>query len=148
MKKILISLLMLTISIVGFANLPEKNPSNDEPKGIEFFNGSWDEALALAKAENKPIFLDISTAWCGYCKRMKAKTYTDTNVGAHYNNNFINVSVDAEKGEGIELKKKYGVTGYPSFVFLNSDGSLATKTSGYRSAEDFLKLANSISFNK
>ena len=63
MKKILISLLMLTISIVGFANSPEKNPSNDEPKGVEFFSGSWEEALALAKAEKWIYIINSVFRW-------------------------------------------------------------------------------------
>ena len=61
----------------------------------------------------------------------------------YYNSTFINISVDAEKGKGIELARKYGVKGYPTFVFINPDGSLTKKTSGYRSPENFLELGKS-----
>lgn len=114
---------------------------NIETDRIQFTSASWNEILATAKKENKPIFLDISASWCVYCKRMKAKVFTEPEVAKLYNSTFINVSVDGEKGEGIQLAKKYGVKGYPTFVFLNPDGSLSFQTSGYHNKEKFLKLA-------
>jgi len=108
--------------------------------GIQFNSETWNQVLALAKKENKPIFLDVSASWCGYCKRMKSNVYTDVEVANYYNSSFINVSVDAEKGEGIQLAQKYGVKGYPTFIFINPDGSVATQSSGYQDKNDFLNL--------
>ena len=120
------------------------SPDNENPAAsgseIQFKSGTWKDILALAKKENKPIFLDISASWCGYCKRMKANVFTDIEVGKLYNSTFINVAVDGEKGDGVELAKKYGVKGYPTFVFLNPDRSLAYQTSGYHDSNKFLKL--------
>jgi len=119
-------------------------PGNENDGGnvsvIQFKSGSWNEILAQAQKENKPIFLDISASWCGHCKRMKANVFTDVEVARYYNSTFINVSVDGEKGEGVILAKKYGVKGYPTFVFLNPDGSFAYQTSGYHNQEKFLEL--------
>jgi len=129
------------IMIVLLAFQPhETGKESNDASGIQFKTDTWNEILALAKKENKPIFLDISASWCGYCKRMKANVFTDTEVGKYYNTAFFNVSVDGEKGEGIELAKKYGVKGYPTFVFLTPDGSLAHQTSGYHNPEKFLEL--------
>lgn len=124
-----------------------RNTGNENPnvKGILFNTGTWKEVLAQAKKENKPVFLDISASWCGYCKKMKANVFTDTQVSNYFNSNFINVAVDGEKGEGVELASKYGVRGYPTFVFINPDGSLAKQTSGYQNSQDFLDFAKSIS---
>jgi len=108
---------------------------------IQFNTASWNEILASAKEENKPVFLDISASWCGYCKRMKSKVYTEPEVAKLYNATFINVSVDGENGEGIQLAKKYGVKGYPTFVFLNPDGNISYQTSGFHNKEQFLELA-------
>ncbi|MDD4991144.1 MAG: thioredoxin family protein [Paludibacter sp.] len=106
--------------------------------GIQFQSGSWTQVLALAKKENKPIFLDVSASWCGYCKRMKSTVFTDADVAKYYNSTFINVSVDPEQGEGIQLAKRYEVTGYPTYIFINPDGSVATQSGGYQDKEEFL----------
>ncbi|MBW6489945.1 MAG: thioredoxin family protein [Lentimicrobium sp.] len=136
---------ILITSIIAFVIATAFIPGNpdlgsDELK-INFHTGTWNEALQLAQQQNKPVFLDLSTSWCGYCKRMKANVYTDASVADYYNSTFINVSLDAEKGEGIQLARKYGVRGYPTFVFLNPDGSLAKQSSGYRNPEQFIALA-------
>ncbi len=65
-------------------------------------------------------------------------------VAKYYNSTFINISVDAEKGKGIELARKYGVKGYPTLVFINPDGSLTKKTAGFHSPENFLELGKSL----
>ncbi|MBE0638722.1 MAG: thioredoxin family protein [Bacteroidales bacterium] len=144
MKKITVILFAAVMVILTAARFPGGDSPNESNTGIQFFEGNWEEAQALAKAENKPIFLDLSTAWCGYCKRMKSKVYTDPDVGQYYNANFVNVSFDAEKGEGIALAKKYGVRGYPTFVFIMPDGTLAKQTSGYHKPDEFLDLAKSM----
>ncbi len=142
---------MRNITVIAFGILmlilvAAKNPGDKTPNktGIQFNTKTWNDVLALAKKENKSIFLEISTSWCGYCKKMKADVYTDTEVAKYFNSTFINISVDAEKGEGMELAKKYHVKGYPTFVFINPDGSLTKKTSGYRSPEKFLELGKSL----
>lgn len=135
------TILALIVSVIMVALVTAQTPSNESTSvQIEFQTSSWDDALALAAKENKPVYLDISASWCGYCKRMKSKVYTDDEVATFYNANFINVSVDGEVGEGVALAKKYGVKGYPTLVFLNPDGSLYFQTSGYHKSEKFLEL--------
>lgn len=138
------SILIIATGIIMMFSVAAQNMGtnkNSETESIQFNTASWNEILALAKKENKPVFLDISASWCGYCKRMKANVFTEPEVAKLYNTTFINVSVDGEKGEGIQLAKKYGVKGYPTLVFLNPDGSLSFQTSGYHNKEEFLKLA-------
>ena len=141
MKKIL----AITIGIIMVVLVSAQTPNDDKSEiKIKFQATSWEKALALSAKENKPIFLDISTSWCGYCKRMKSKVYTDAEVAAYYNANFINVIVDGEVGEGIKLNKKYGVTAYPALIFINPDGSLNHQTKGYHKPDKFIKLGKSV----
>ena len=72
---------------------------------------------------------------------MKANVFTEPEVAKLYNATFINVSVDGEKGEGVQLAKKYGVKGYPTFVFLNPDGTISYQTSGYHNKNEFIEIA-------
>lgn len=134
-----IATVIIMMFIVVF-QIPNNNINSSDNTSIHFNSNSWNEILAQAKKENKPVFLDVSTSWCRYCKKMKINVFTDVEVAKYYNSTFINVSVDAEKGGGIELAKKYGVRSYPTFVFLNSDGSMAYQTSGYHNQKQFLEL--------
>ena len=65
--------------------------------GIEFFHGTWAEAKAKAKAEDKLIFVDAYAEWCGPCKRMSAQTFPDPKAGEFFNPNFICLKIDMEK---------------------------------------------------
>ncbi|MGQ1948373.1 thioredoxin family protein [Geofilum sp. OHC36d9] len=116
----------------------------EEAKGINFHQGTWNEALELAKKENKLIFLDISASWCPPCKMLKANTFTNAEVGSLYNNRFINVALDGEKGEGISLARDYQVTAYPTLLFINGDGKVVKKSMGYHTPEQFLDLGQSV----
>lgn len=108
--------------------------------GIQFQTGSFSETLALAKKENKIVFVDIYASWCGPCKRLKSTTFSDANVGEYFNSNFVNAAFDGEKGEGIELAQKYGVTAYPTLLFIHPDGTVKGKSMGYYNAADFITL--------
>lgn len=66
-------------------------------QGIEFFHGTYEEALQKARAEGKQIFVDVYTSWCGPCKMMAKNVFTRQEVGDYYNNKFVCLKLDAEK---------------------------------------------------
>ncbi|MEG2849472.1 MAG: thioredoxin domain-containing protein [Bacteroidales bacterium] len=88
-------------------------------EGIKFQHGTWAQAKELAVKENKLIFVDFYTQWCGPCYNMAKNTFVLYSVGTLYNTNFVNMKIDAENGEGIELAKKYGVRSYPTYCFID-----------------------------
>lgn len=109
--------------------------------GIKFFHGSWAQVMAEARRENKPIFVDVYTTWCGPCKLMAAKAFPDARVGAKMNAGFINYKIDAERGEGETIAKRYGVQAFPTSLFVGSDGRLIRRTMGYNGIDSFLAEA-------
>lgn len=123
---------------------PKVDFGKDSEGGIQFHKGTFDEALQQAKKENKLIFLDIYATWCGPCKKLKANTFSNNEVGVFYNTTFINVALDGENGEGIDLARKYGVKGYPTLLFIDASGKVVSGTSGYHSPSEFLALGKSI----
>ena len=110
-------------------------------QGMKFEeNKSFKELLAIAKKENKLLFLDAYTTWCGPCKLMAKNVFPQETVGNFYNANFVNSKIDMEKGEGIDLAKTYNVRAYPTYLFINGDGELIHRVTSYYDAPDFINV--------
>ncbi len=113
-------------------------------EGIQFEHGTWGEALERASQEDKIIFMDAYTTWCGPCKWMSANVMNQPEVGEFFNENFINVKMDMEKGEGIELAKKYKVGAYPTLAFVDGNGDMVWRVAGALGVEEFMALGKKI----
>ncbi|MCB9267177.1 MAG: thioredoxin family protein [Lewinellaceae bacterium] len=127
----LVVLMMLIVS-QGFA------------QGIEFFHGSWEEALEEAQKQEKVIFIDAFATWCGPCKRMAREVFPNDKVGEFYNRHFINMKLDMEKGEGLTFRKNYPVSAFPTLYFINSDGEVVEKVRGAQDVDGFLALGEKV----
>ncbi|WP_111309663.1 thioredoxin family protein [Confluentibacter sediminis] len=93
--------------------------------GIEFFEGTWAETKEKAKQENKLIFVDVYTDWCGPCKWMSTNTFPNEEVGKFYNENFISVRVNMEKeGDGVAFAKEYNIPAVPTLLYIDGKGEL------------------------
>lgn len=124
------------IVFYSFSLLAQANSKS----GIQFYKGSWKEVLDAAGKVDKMIFIDVSTDWCAPCKYMEKFIFTKQDIGKKYNAAFLNYQINAEKGEGVEIARKYEVSAYPTFLFVNSKGYLIYKVTGERDATDFSRL--------
>jgi thiol-disulfide isomerase/thioredoxin len=107
--------------------------------GIEFFHGTWKEAMAKAKEEDKLLFVDAYAKWCGPCKRMAKNVFTQDEVGAFFNDKFINLKLDMEETDGLAFGQKYPVSAYPTLFFLTGDGEVIKKVRGGQQAESLIE---------
>lgn len=130
-------LFLLLLSLCSFSLFAQ-----EAAKGIQFEEKSFDELLAQAKKADKLIFIDAYTTWCGPCKMMSSKVFPREEVGAVYNERFVNAKIDMEKGEGPALAQRYSVMAYPTYLFVNGDSELVHKGLGYIPAEQLLTLAD------
>lgn len=112
-------------------------------QGIEFFKGTWEEALEKASSEDKLIFVDAYATWCGPCKRMSRDAFPNSEVGAYFNEHFVNMKIDMEKGMGLEFRKKYPVRAFPTLFFINGSGKVVVKQTGARKAKDLITMGKS-----
>lgn len=113
-----------------------------QDSGIHFIdNLPLKDVLAMSREQNKPVFVDIYTTWCGPCKRMAEHVFSKKQTGDKFNSAFINYKIDAEKGEGITLAKTYNVKGFPTYLFLNGNGEVVFRTLGYTPQDLFMKQA-------
>ena len=109
-------------------------------QGIEFFEGTFKEAKELAQKEDKLIFVDCYTTWCGPCKRMSNSIFPDEGVGKVYNKHYIALKLDMEKEQGMRFGKKYPVSAYPSMFYLDSEGEIIQKVVGGKTIQDFIAI--------
>ncbi len=142
MKKYLV-LLVLIVAVLSIALTQREGskPMPTEGKGIEFFEGTWQQTLDKANEEHKLVFVDAYTVWCGPCKYMANNVFTDAKVGEYFNQNFINYKFDMEKGEGPTFARKYTVNSYPSLIFISPEGKSVYFAEGIHQIDAFMKLA-------
>ncbi|SKB69009.1 Thioredoxin-like [Parapedobacter luteus] len=131
---------LLLLCILFPPMLPAK-AAPDPDRGVQFFEGTWSEALNAAEASGKLIFVDVYTDWCPPCKRMNKEVLPLPEVGESYNTSFINYKLDAEKGDGIALAKQYEVAAYPTYLYLDAQGNLLHRAVGYFGAQAFIAHA-------
>ena len=126
MKKIFTTAIALVLCMGAFA------------QGINFRDISLKEALEQSAAEKKPVFLDCYTTWCGPCKYMSEEVFVLKEAGDYFNPRFVSLKIDMEKGEGVEIAKKYAIRAYPTFLVLNSDGTVRHTVVGGGEIKDFI----------
>jgi len=89
---------------------------------VQWFEGSFDEAQAAAKAGGKRLFVDVGAYWCPPCRKLDEEVFTQKEVGVALARDYVAVHVDAEKGEGPELVARYRVQAYPTLLVLEAGG--------------------------
>lgn len=87
-----------------------------------------EEAFAAARAESKPMLLDIGAVWCHWCHVMDRESYDDPEIAAIVNEHFIPVKVDRDERPDIDSRYQAAVQavsgqgGWPLTAFLTPDG--------------------------
>lgn len=139
---------------------------------ISFNNGfsqssTFEEALKTAKEQDKKIIVDVYTDWCGWCKKMDRDAYSNSEIKEIIEDNFIFVKLNAESNDIIhykgnqytcsELSAYFQASGYPTTIFLTSDGNVIeylydkfkmNNLPGYYNASDFKKMLQYIKDEK
>lgn len=91
---------------------------------IQFENMRLEEALLKAEKENKPIFIDCYTKWCGACKVMAKTAFKEKMVADFYNTNFINLKIDMEEEDKDIVNSIFKCTAFPTLLYINADKEL------------------------
>lgn len=126
------NLLWLLCFLIGTATV--------HAQGVNFETSTWEEVLAKAKEDNKPIFVDAYTVWCGPCKWMAKNVFVDEELGSAMNSQFISYKMNMESKEGVAFNKKYKVNVYPTLLYISADGELLHKGTGARDVAELVAL--------
>jgi thioredoxin-related protein len=116
---------------------------------------SLQEAETAMQKEKRPILIDLYTDWCGWCKVMDKKTYSNANVITYLQNKFYPVRLDAETRATLHWGNKdygynagsrtndlaiyltYGRLSYPTTVIIPTDNSGPQPVPGYHEPKEF-----------
>lgn len=135
MKQIRIFLFALLCTVLALPAMAQ------EGKGIQFFKGTFAQALAKAKSEGKPLFVDFYAVWCGPCKKMEKQIFTQPEVGEYFNKHFVAVQLDAEKPENVDVAKTYKVEAFPTLGIFDGEGKALSINVGYMNAQELMAMA-------
>ena len=119
---------------------------NDEKTAVNWYN--IEEVQSMAKEAPKDVFIDFTAKWCGWCKVMDKKTFSDQAVAKYINENYYAVKVDFDSEQRFEFlgkeydakafARKYNVTGLPTILFASSDFETVVPVVGYQNAKQFM----------
>lgn len=125
---------------------------------------TFEEAQKRSKAEKRPVFIDVYTDWCGWCKVMDKNTFSDPAVAKLLNEKFYAVKFNGEQKEDVIFDGntfKFVPSGrngyhqlaaallnnqlsYPTVVFLDENFKMIQPLPGYRKAPEFHMIAQFI----
>jgi thiol:disulfide interchange protein len=100
---------------------------------------TYEDALATAKAENKTVMIDFFADWCGPCKQLDAKTFSNAHVRDFLTERTIPVRINVDKHG--PLAQQHSVSGIPCVVFLDGEGRELGRIVGFVPPSQFLTKA-------
>ena len=139
--------LVLTLPILGSTPViidesADSNENSTENEGMELFHGSFEEALALAEEQDKLVFVDVYTMWCGPCVVMQETVFPEAEVGEYFNSRFVSLKLDMENEDqnGPELGARYKVGVLPTYLILDTEGNEIGRATGGASPSQFISM--------
>ena len=107
-----------------------------------------ERAQTMISDNPKPVFVEFTADWCGWCKKMDKTTFRDEKVVSTLNSDYYSVKLDFEskvpfkfQGEEFtskEFAKKYGIQGLPTMILFSPDLKEHTLIVGYQKSKKFL----------
>ncbi len=146
MKKLILILFLLPFSVLA---------QKEESDGVHFIHSvsNWSDIVKKAQKEDKYIFVDCYTTWCGPCKYLANEIFPKATVGAFYNKNFVCIGLQMDETSKDDkdiiesrivansINEEYKIDVYPTFLVFNKAGILVHKFSGAGNDSMMIKKA-------
>ena len=160
MKNIFFTFLISLIAFAGNAQIAANTaPNTSLITKVNKAKINWmtlEEAYAATQKEPRKILVDVYTGWCGWCKVMDQKTFTDEKVAEFVNQKYYAVKLDAEMKDTIRIgKQQYiwengynqagvallqGKMSFPTIVYLDEQFNMIQPVAGYQEAQQFHQI--------
>lgn len=101
------------------------------------------DVLAMAKEQNKWIYMDVGAKWCVPCQLMKRDVYTHQQTADFFNEHFILYLVDGESNEGPDLRLIFDIKSYPTLLFIDEKGRAMLKIESALGTTALMELGQS-----
>jgi len=105
---------------------------NNRPK-VHFLVNDYQEVIKSAALDNKNIFIDFYTVWCGGCIGYDKFVFTDSVFQEYLKANFYSLRINAELIENKILVDKYSIRAYPTIIIADRNGNEIDRIVGYNS---------------
>ena len=136
----------LLILVVALGTSADDGKTSSTTKPTEIVWMSYDAGLAKAKAENKHLFVNFTTSWCGWCKKMNKTTFMEAEIIDMLGENFVSVKVDGDSKNELDIdgykiteqnltRSEFMVKSYPTYYFLTPEGGKLGAAKGYQAKE-------------
>ncbi len=145
----------ILIAVILLGSTALVSPRQDEVSEGEALKWvSIEEAQTLAKDSPRKVFIDFTAKWCGWCKVMDKKTFTDPEVARYLTENYYLVKLDYDSKKKFdylgrkltakELAVENGITGLPTMLVTSPDFARVKKIVGYKKPKEFLSSLKKI----
>lgn len=143
----IVTTLLFTSMLMAFVgNHDQPAKSKVQTPAVKWY--TYAQAVALAKKSPRPIFVDVYTDWCGWCKVMDKNTFNHPEISSYLNKKFYPVKLNAESSEmtlyqGQALTNAqlatsiFKVSSYPTTVYLEADERVLQPLPGYLNPNQF-----------
>ena len=103
------------------------------------------EGFEIATREDRLVMLDFYAAWCAACKELDHKTYADPAVAAKLDE-YVNVKLDFTRSSDTTqaLTEKYQIPGLPVVIFMDANGTVLKRFTGFVGPEEMLGILQDI----
>jgi len=89
----------------------------------------YEAGLALASQTGKPVLVDFTASWCGWCKKLDQDVFSNKDM-ISLSQQFVCIRVDGD--ERPDLASRYRVDGYPTTLMLDTSGQELGRIVGYK----------------
>ena len=111
----------------------------EEDSGIGWYKGDVDAAFAVAKKQDKPVFLYWGAVWCPPCNQVKATIFNRQDF-IERSSFFVPVYIDGDSPSAQRLGDRFKVSGYPTMILLKADGNEITRLPGEVDADQYMRV--------